>query len=709
MAKISFAGWKDPVRRPRYIIWSGVAVLVLAAVMIVALGATSTYWFCANGCHKVQDDTITAYNASSHNKVSCMACHMPVAANPVVFILHKAEALGELYMTVTNKFELPLNAESQLSLEMKATQCTQCHSENRITSPSEGIIIDHKVHEEREVSCPVCHNRVAHRDDIAAPVLNDPTTGEKNYPHDQFMTMNGCFRCHSQEARGIAPGECKLCHTPTFELKPPSHEPTATWFPKGHAEAALEENKEVLEAKAEEASAALSGEAEQQKKEAAQTSGDTAAESKEDLKGEILIEKMTPFKQVNECLTCHNEKTFCEGCHGMPMPHPAEFKEPKTPTDPQGHPVISKQLPKKCEMCHQPEKTQFCNKCHHGTYINFDYKVAVPWVNQHPAAVAKGGIAPCTDKCHTKKFCADCHTGRKVIPASHKQRFWTRPIVPTVTVYGKSAAKPSAKHAVAAQESIESCEICHGSGGPNAKFCKSCHAYEMPHPAEFKQFHSKTGAKNPKSCQRCHTFKEICSNCHHIGASFTKPWINVHGVSVAKNGTTTCLEKCHQRDFCVKCHQAKKVVPASHKARTFVRNPTATKAIHTQLYAKDSSQCTLCHKGDPQTLPNSAFCKGCHRLEMPHPAGFGPPQGEKPTKDNGGTHASGLKKGTYKKAQCANCHDTAFCNSCHHQGSNPKVPWLKQHPALVKKNGAQPCFDCHVETFCSYCHVRLNK
>ena len=84
MAKISLAGFKDPVRRPRYIIWTGVGVLILAAVMIVALGVTSTRWFCSEGCHKVQDDTIIAYSHSSHSEISCMACHMPVNTNPII-------------------------------------------------------------------------------------------------------------------------------------------------------------------------------------------------------------------------------------------------------------------------------------------------------------------------------------------------------------------------------------------------------------------------------------------------------------------------------------------------------------------------------------------------------------------------------------------------------------------------------------------------
>ena len=60
-----------------------------------------------------------------------MACHEPVNANTVVFLLAKMKALGELYTTVTNKYELPLNAGSALALseeEMSSGQCVQCHT-----------------------------------------------------------------------------------------------------------------------------------------------------------------------------------------------------------------------------------------------------------------------------------------------------------------------------------------------------------------------------------------------------------------------------------------------------------------------------------------------------------------------------------------------------------------------------------------------------
>ncbi len=200
MARISLAGFKDPKRRPRFIVWAVVAVLVIIAVMIPVLGVTSTYWFCAEGCHKVQDDTITAYQHSPHSEISCMACHMPVQANPVVFLLHKAEALGELYMTVTNKFELPLNAESEVALTMKSTQCTQCHDEEKRTvTPSPGLKIDHAVHATGGVECTICHNRTAHVEDFKLTLV-DPTTGKPNRPHEDFMKMTACFRCHSQDA-----------------------------------------------------------------------------------------------------------------------------------------------------------------------------------------------------------------------------------------------------------------------------------------------------------------------------------------------------------------------------------------------------------------------------------------------------------------------------------------------------------------------------
>jgi cytochrome c5 len=295
MAKISLAGFKDPVRRPRYIVWTFTIVFALAAFVVVMLGATSTFWFCAEVCHKVQDDTINAYKASTHSQISCMACHEPVGADTVTFLLAKIKSAGEVIPTVGNTFSLPLNEGSALALkgghEMGAQQCTQCHSVNRIATPEPGLKANHKVHADAGIWCTVCHNRVAHNDAAAPPKMVAPN-GTKNTVHPNFMTMDACFRCHDLEGKvkmtgdgaKAAPGTCSACHPAGFDLVPKSHA-AADWAAKAHGE----EEKAILT-----------------------EMGKQEAESKA-----LVEEGIKPYlvAPVNECYTCHVKSTFCDACH----------------------------------------------------------------------------------------------------------------------------------------------------------------------------------------------------------------------------------------------------------------------------------------------------------------------------------------------------------------------------------------------------------
>jgi hypothetical protein len=296
MAKISLSGFKDPVTRPRFIVWTFVVVFAIAAVAVFALGATSTYWFCdAEICHKVQNDTIQAYKASTHSEISCMACHEPVNADTVVFLLAKIKSAGELIPTFGNSFELPLNPGSKLALEgghyMGSQQCTQCHSMNREVTASEGIKINHKAHADAGIWCTLCHNRIAHNDTAAVPTLVAPN-GSKNVPHQNFMKMEYCYRCHDLEGKTkmtgpgakAASGACITCHPAEFHLIPETHE-AADWAAKGHGEVAKEIIKEmgVLEEEA-----------------------------------KVLEEEgIAPYlaAPVDPCFTCHVESKFCEPCH----------------------------------------------------------------------------------------------------------------------------------------------------------------------------------------------------------------------------------------------------------------------------------------------------------------------------------------------------------------------------------------------------------
>lgn len=659
--KSLLAGFRDPVTRPRFIIWTGVVLIGLAAFVAIALAASSSRLFCAQVCHKVQDDAIIAYEKSSHSEISCLACHMPVNSDPFTFLLHKVEAgVSGGINTVGNTYETPLNEGSKLSLEKKYfsdPQCTQCHSKNRKITPSAGIVIDHEAHTAKGITCTTCHNRIAHNEqgwDLTLKTVE----GKPSKKHPDYMNMMWCYRCHDLEGKKTAPGACATCHTPDFPLKPANHL-EAAFKTKGHAEMAVKDEEQMVE---------------------------RAHEAKK-LGPKVEAKGGDPklLEAVSYCGSCHVKEKFCNSCHGMEMPHPAEFKT-------KSHPELAKTKADKCVMCHEQEKTQFCNDCHHGKKVNWTFDKASPWIKQHAPAVVKNGVNPCLGACHDAKFCYDCHTKLKPLPSSHKAATWLHRANPD------PFAKDKAVHATSAAGNVSSCEICHGTPGANAKFCQSCHKYAMPHPADFKQFHAKTGRTNVKQCGFCHRFKETCSNCHHQGASVTQSWIKLHGPQVNTAGGDSCFTKCHKQDFCVSCHTARKALPASHKAKDWTRRTAlATPAKHPAGYKANATNCGYCHgTGDANS---NKFCAGCHKTTMPHASGYG-------AKDNGGVHAADFKAKKTTKPVCANCHKQNFCDNCHHEYTGA-APWVRYHMNVVKTGDPQACFKCHKETFCSYCHVRL--
>lgn len=691
MAKISLAGFKDPVRRPRFIIWTGVAVLGMAAVVIAALGVTSTYWFCAEGCHKVQDDTITAYDNSTHSNISCMACHMPVNADPITFLLHKAEALGELYLTATNKFELPLNPGSHLALDgshMGSEQCTQCHNlANRSITPSPGIVIDHDVHGEAEIHCTVCHNRVAHPEDFELVGI-DPASGQPNQKHEDFMLMTACFRCHTLTAESpsgiIAPGTCRACHTKDFVLKPDSHF-DEDFYPRGHAELSLIDLEAMAAAAGEDDYGDEPSEEETATEDDANESSLGIAkayaadgEAGDDASMTEKLAHLPKVAQVGYCSTCHVVESFCMDCHGMQMPHPTEFRE-KT------HPELVASVPEKCEMCHTTENALFCDSCHHGSASGWEFVSDAEWGGaQHASAVRANGVPGCLEACHEISYCQSCHTSLNPIPTSHRESEWLR-----------RSADDLGQHAVDAKNEITACEVCHGEGGPNSSFCKGCHTFDMPHPAEFKEFHATTGRTNPEACSNCHTFVELCSDCHHDGAIDGRAWLRVHPATIDDQGADGCFAKCHDKKFCVDCHTGREVLPTSHTQGDWTRRSRlSVPALHPQAYDDSAENCTYCHGEGGVT---AKFCADCHKLEMPHPADFK------------NTHAPSFAEKEFSKAVCTNCHSQLFCDDCHHEGATGAQPWQLEHPPIVKEKGAEPCFVCHEPPQCAACHVRIGR
>jgi hypothetical protein len=369
----------------------------------------------------------------------------------------------------------------------------------------------------------------------------------------------------------------------------------------------------------------------------------------------------------------------------MEMPHSEEFKT-KT------HPELVATKYDKCQMCHAPETTFFCEKCHHGEQVGWEYDTTADWRTQHGRATVETGVSACTTTCHEVQFCVDCHAAEQPVPTSHDAADWLHKDL-TVTKYPDTPAVASAKHALDAQKSIDSCDICHGPGGIAAKFCADCHKIEIPHPETFKTNHV-TGRDTPSVCANCHQQKELCSDCHHQGAVNGTPWQKQHPVTVASSGADSCFQKCHEnKQFCVDCHMELDALPTSHEAKDWTKRASIDEpAKHQVAYKETPDSCTYCHGEGGVT---AKYCTDCHGMEMPHPSGF---------KD---THKADFEAKKYTQEQCEGCHVQYFCDRCHHEGAVESQPWRTYHPNIVKQTSADPCFECHEETECSYCHVRL--
>jgi Zn finger protein HypA/HybF involved in hydrogenase expression len=309
MMRGPFSAFADPKRRPRAIVLTLMILIAALGLYAASMTVTSSTWFCNDVCHNVHADNKRQWQAGSHSEISCMACHYPVRLDPLRFALDRVDKLLDVYPTVTNTFEMPLNRYSRMALEMPSAQCTQCHSPQRQVTPTRGLIIDHEAHANRGINCTVCHNRVAHPQKF-------PLTIRGNAYAEDFMTMRACFRCHTQSGTGPspaykAPGACPTCHTAAFDLVPASHGTTSgAWTTpgadglSGHAKAAREDSAAVTAARADWA-VANKGFIDEEPRIIMQII-DVDTEKPIDL---------PPAATVGSCDTCHVSATFCDPCH----------------------------------------------------------------------------------------------------------------------------------------------------------------------------------------------------------------------------------------------------------------------------------------------------------------------------------------------------------------------------------------------------------
>jgi hypothetical protein len=180
------------------------------------------------------------------------------------------------------------------------------------------------------------HFGIGVSDCAACHVANTHEKDKVNVPK-----MTTCYQCHSTRAGAQAPGNCTLCHPPNLNPEPKSHL-ADNWVSQLHPDAAKE----------------------------------------------------NPF----DCTSCH-EQSFCDSCHGLPLPHPSRFAE-------RTHAVTFFEDPGLCETCHprQPLTGRgWCDSCHHPQGPD-----STTWIDWHPNVVSQRGAETCF-QCHATDTCRICH------------------------------------------------------------------------------------------------------------------------------------------------------------------------------------------------------------------------------------------------------------------------------------------------------------
>lgn len=381
---------KDPKARLKFLLWVGWLVVVVLFVIPVAMAMSSNPIFCGL-CHENKAD-IDAWKNSTHSKVTCYGCHAEYGV--INFFKDKIKAgIPSAVMKVTRNFPTPINGESELSEEMgtlevaELTCMANCHTSPKSFTPSASLDTEkvakesHEKHEENEIGCTICHNRVGHPDlqkydyldkekgeeemkkaqtDKFGALPWDEGVGAPKEVYADHLEMRYCMECHTGEkGEKKATKDCLACHPKDFPLKPTkSHGAPGFLRPVALGERAIHSRMGKLD--------------------------------------------------EEYCISCHDKK-FCSDCHQMEMPHP----KANWTTGKKEHAGIGQTNPASCVNCHQG--AYFCTDCHHGEQmvqeykrVNITYTKGMPFKNQHAGIVKATGAQPCF-KCHDPRFCAHCH------------------------------------------------------------------------------------------------------------------------------------------------------------------------------------------------------------------------------------------------------------------------------------------------------------
>lgn len=119
--------WRSPEIR-RLVVFIGVTTLANLVIGAQLLYRATDYMdsvtFCGRTCHKVMAPEYTAYQASPHARVACVACHIGPGAS--WFVRSKLSGVGQVFATLLNTYPRPIPTPIA-NLRPARETCEQCH------------------------------------------------------------------------------------------------------------------------------------------------------------------------------------------------------------------------------------------------------------------------------------------------------------------------------------------------------------------------------------------------------------------------------------------------------------------------------------------------------------------------------------------------------------------------------------------------------
>ena len=95
------------LRKLLFLIVSGAIVIILMVVFVYQfVEFTDSTAFCGQLCHEVMYQEYTAYQASTHSRVTCAECHVGSGADYLV--RSKLSGIPQVISTITGDYDRPI-------------------------------------------------------------------------------------------------------------------------------------------------------------------------------------------------------------------------------------------------------------------------------------------------------------------------------------------------------------------------------------------------------------------------------------------------------------------------------------------------------------------------------------------------------------------------------------------------------------------------